>query len=88
MRSLELVARACLGIEGGELATAERAARSLIDLAPYRESGHRLLMEALSARGNGAEALVVYEHLRLALRDELGAAPSASTQALHRQLLS
>ena len=87
VRSLELVGRACVSIGGGELDTAERAARELIELAPYRESGHRLLMEALEARGNTAEALLVYEALRRRLRDELGAAPSSSTQAVHRRLL-
>jgi DNA-binding SARP family transcriptional activator len=44
-------------------------------------------MEALEARGETAEALRVYERLRLQLRDELGIAPSAETQALHRRLL-
>jgi DNA-binding SARP family transcriptional activator len=87
VRSLELVGRACVAIGGGELDTAERAARSLIARAPYRESGHRLLMEALAARGNTAEALLVYDALRRHLREELGAAPSAETQALHRRLL-
>jgi DNA-binding SARP family transcriptional activator len=87
VRSLELVGRACIAIGGGELDTAERTARSLIALAPYRESGHRLLMEALAARGNTAEALLVYDALRTRLRDELGAAPSADTQQLHRRLL-
>ena len=87
VRSLELVGRACVAIGGGELDTAERAARQLIKRAPYRESGHRLLMETLEARGNAAEALLVYEALRRHLRDELGAAPSSSTQALHRRLL-
>ena len=87
IRSLELVGQACVSIGGGELDTAERAARQLIERAPYRESGHRLLMETLDARGNTAEALLVYEALRLRLRDELGAAPSASTQAVHRRLL-
>jgi DNA-binding SARP family transcriptional activator len=86
-RSLELVGRACLEIGGSELDTAERSARTLIAKAPYRESGHRLLMEALAARGNPAEALVVYEELRRRLRDELGAAPGPETQALHRSLL-
>ena len=61
VRSLELVGRACVSIGGGELDTAERAARQLIERAPYRESGHRLLMETLEARGNAAEALLVYE---------------------------
>jgi DNA-binding SARP family transcriptional activator len=87
VRSLELVGRACVAIGGGELDTAERAARALIARAPYRESGHRLLMEALAARGNTAEALLVYDALRRRLREELGAAPSADTQALHRLLL-
>jgi DNA-binding SARP family transcriptional activator len=87
VRALELVAHACVEIGGGELDTAERAARTLIERSPYRESGHRLLMETLEARGNTAEALLVYETLRRRLRDELGAAPSSSTQALHRRLL-
>ncbi len=87
VRSLELVGRACVAIGGGELDTAERAARQLIERVPYHESGHRLLMETLEARGNTAEALLVYEALRRRLRDELGAAPSSSTQALHRRLL-
>jgi SARP family transcriptional regulator, regulator of embCAB operon len=87
VRALELVARACLGIGGAELDTAERSARTLIERAPYREPGHRLLMETLAARGNDAEALVVYEHLRARLREDLGASPSRETQALHRRLL-
>jgi DNA-binding SARP family transcriptional activator len=44
-------------------------------------------MKALGARGNTAEALLVYDALRTRLRDELGAAPSAETQQLHRRLL-
>jgi DNA-binding SARP family transcriptional activator len=87
VRALELVGRACVEIGGGELDTAERAARTLITRTPYRESGHRLLMEALAARGNAAEALLVYEALRQRLRAELGAAPSPQTKELHRRLL-
>ena len=87
VRSLELVGRACVEIGGGELETAERSARTLIDRAPYRESGYRLLMETLAARGNAAEALLVYEALRRRLREDLGVAPSEPTQDLHRRLL-
>jgi SARP family transcriptional regulator, regulator of embCAB operon len=87
LRSLELVAEACLGIGGGELDTAERAARTLVVQAPFRESGHRLLMQVLDARGNRAEALQAYEELRTLLRDELGASPAPATQAVHRRLL-
>jgi DNA-binding SARP family transcriptional activator len=87
LRSLEVVGRACLGIGGAELDTAERSARTLLALAPYREAGHRLLMQTLASQGNSAEALLVYEELRQRLRTELGAAPSAQTQELHRSLL-
>ena len=64
-----------------------RAGRELTRLEPYRESGWRILMEALAAEGNLAEALAAYERLRGLLREELGIAPSAPTQALHRELL-
>lgn len=86
-RALECDAAASLGIGGSEVAAAERDARRLIELAPYRESGYRLLMDALARRGNSAEALLVYESLRTLLRDELGAVPSPISQALHRRLL-
>jgi len=45
-------------------------------------------MSALAAEGNQAEALVVYDGLRRLLREELGTAPSAPTQELHRRLLA
>jgi DNA-binding SARP family transcriptional activator len=86
-RALELTAHACLGVGGAELDTAERSARRLVGAAPFRESGYRLLMQILAARGNTAEALLVYDDLRCRLRDELGAAPSAETQTLHGSLL-
>ena len=54
----------------------------------FRETGHRLLMEALAATGNVAEALQVYDELRCLLRDELGVAPAAEVQALHQRLLA
>lgn len=87
LRSLELAGLAALRIGGTELATAERAAARIVALAPLRESGTRLLMEAAAARGNRADALVAYDELRLRLREQLGAAPSPETQALHRTLL-
>jgi DNA-binding SARP family transcriptional activator len=88
LRSLELAANASLRIGGGELDTAERSARALVQRAPFRESGYRCLMEVLAARGNRAEALNVYEQLRTLLREELGAAPSPATHELHRALLN
>jgi SARP family transcriptional regulator, regulator of embCAB operon len=87
LRGLECFAAAGLGLGGPALAQAEERARMLTEFAPYRESGHRILMEALAERGNVAEALRAYERLRVLLREELGAAPSPAVQAVHRRLL-
>ncbi|HEX5621410.1 MAG TPA: AAA family ATPase, partial [Solirubrobacteraceae bacterium] len=65
----------------------ESAARELVARAPYRESGYRLLMQALAAAGNVAEALRVYDQLRVLLRDELGITPAPEIVALHQRLL-
>ena len=78
LRGLECFAAAGLGLGGPALAQAEERARMLTELAPYRETGHRILMEALERRGNVAEALRAYERLRVLLREELGIAPSPS----------
>lgn len=87
LQALECDGVASLHIGGSEVAAAERDARRLVRLAPHRESGYRLLMRALERKGEGAEALLVYEQLRTVLRDELGATPSPLSQALHRHLL-
>ena len=87
LRGLECFAAAGLGLGGPALAQAEERARMLTALAPYRETAHRILIEALERRGNVAEALRAYERLRVLLRKELGIAPSPTLQAVHRRLL-
>ena len=85
--ALEAYAAACLGLGGTELAGAERAARRLLEHNPLRETGYRLLMQALAARGNVAEALHVYERARTVLRDELGVPPGPAIHEIHVALL-
>jgi DNA-binding SARP family transcriptional activator len=87
LRGLECFAAAGLGLGGPALAQAEERARMLTELAPYHETGHLILLEALERRGNVAEALRAYERLRVLLREELGIAPSPTLQAVHRRLL-
>jgi len=87
VRGLESFAAARLGLGGSALGQAEECGRRLIELAPYRETGHRILMEAYERRGNVAEALLVYERLRRLLRDEIGIAPSQAVQTVYRRLL-
>ena len=45
-------------------------------------------MRALAGQGNSAEALVVYEQMRVRLREELGAIPGPELQTLHGELLN
>src|SRR4051794_2340496 len=87
VEALEAAASAGAALGGAELAGAERAARAAVEAAPFRESARAALMEGLRAGGNVAEALRVYEDLRVVLRDELGATPGARVMALHERLL-
>jgi DNA-binding SARP family transcriptional activator/tetratricopeptide (TPR) repeat protein len=85
--ALEVIGRAGLVMGGTQLQSAERAARNLIEAEPYRESGYVILMDALAARGNVAEAMRVFDRLRTLLRDELGTSPSPDAIAAHERLL-
>jgi len=71
----------------GDAAAAERIARRLVERAPYRESAHAALMEALAAQGNVAEAVLAYDRLVRLLRDDLGTLPAPGIAALHERLL-
>lgn len=88
LRAEECVGAIGLGMGGGELDAALRAGRRLIAAAPLHESGYRLLMEAYERRRDRGHALLVYDRLRVTLRDDLGTAPSADLQELHAQLLA
>lgn len=88
VRALELFATSALRLGDSALGAAERSARDLVEAAPYRETGHRILMEVLAVQGNKAESLLVYERLRRLLRDELGVDPSPAVQEVYARLLA
>ena len=85
--ALEAYAASCLGIGGTELPGAERAARRLLERSPLRETGYVLLMDALAAQGNVAEAMRVYDRARTTLDQELGITPGRAIQQAHARLL-
>jgi SARP family transcriptional regulator, regulator of embCAB operon len=87
LRALEAYGAATLGTGGTELPAAIRAGRELTRLAPLRESGYQLLMRALAAKGDVAQALGVHADLCRTLRDELGVSPSPATQIVFESLL-
>lgn len=88
LRALECRAASGLALGGSHLSATERAARQLIEAAPYRETGHRFLMQALADRGCVAEALRVFDGVRVLLQEQLGVAPSAGLRTLHERLLN
>jgi DNA-binding SARP family transcriptional activator len=86
-RLMSVMVRTGLELGGSELQDAVRWSERLIEREPFRESAYAMLMEVHAARGDVAEALMVYERLRRLLSSELGVPPSASVAALHRRLL-
>jgi SARP family transcriptional regulator, regulator of embCAB operon len=85
--ALEAYAASCLGIGGTELPGAERAARRLLERSPLRETAYALLMNALAAQGNVAEAMRTYDRARTTLDRELGIIPGRAIQEAHARLL-
>ncbi|MFJ6673077.1 BTAD domain-containing putative transcriptional regulator [Actinosynnema sp. NPDC091369] len=72
------------------LGRAEAAAARLTGLRaahPLHERVAALLMDALAAQGRQAEALIVYERVREALADVLGADPGTALRERHLRLL-
>jgi DNA-binding SARP family transcriptional activator len=84
MQALEAIGEA--EIDRHRADEAERVGRKLITADPLRESGYRLLMRALAAGGNPAQAGRVMDECRAALGAG-GASPSAATEKVYRGVL-
>jgi DNA-binding SARP family transcriptional activator/Flp pilus assembly protein TadD len=81
-----LAAAAGLASDRGDAEAALSLGRRLVDLDPYREPSHRLLMRLHAAAGDRAAALTQYRACRQLLQAELGVAPSPQTEALAAEL--
>jgi adenylate cyclase len=66
--------------------TAIATALQLLAIDTAREETHRLLMRLYAETGQRAQALRQYQVCREALSRELGVAPDAETEELHRQV--
>jgi DNA-binding SARP family transcriptional activator len=78
LQALELMVQADLALRRHE--EAEYVARRIVGLEPLRESAYRLLVRALLAGGNRAQAQRVVAECRRVLRRDLGVLPSAETE--------
>ena len=89
LHDIELQALEALGdaeLDQARPDEAERVARRLIARDALRESGYRLLMRALAASGNRAQAVRVMDECREALATA-SASPSEDTERVFRQVL-
>jgi DNA-binding SARP family transcriptional activator len=86
VRALEVRARVALANDDPVGAAGD--AGIVVELEPYRETAHVLLMQAHVASGNPAEALAAYETLRERLADDLGTQPTPETEAVFLDVLS
>ena len=68
--------------------TTRAAARRLIEVDPYNETGHRVLMRLFAEEGEPTRVREVYRGLEQRLRDELGAEPDPATTELLGSLLN
>jgi DNA-binding SARP family transcriptional activator/tetratricopeptide (TPR) repeat protein len=61
--------------------------RDLVAREPLNENAHALLMTALAGAGRPADALVVFEDLRIRLDEQLGVRPGPQLSSVHLQVL-
>jgi DNA-binding SARP family transcriptional activator len=83
----QLLAKRCRsGLETGNWAASVNDARRLVEIEPFREEGHRLLMRALDGAGRRAEALQQFHRFSGLLRKELDVGPDPETAALYHAI--
>jgi len=83
-----LLAVGRLQVAAGRHQAAAAAFRRAVAHEPLNESAHRELMNCWVRLGETARAVRHYEELAGVLRDQVGVAPAAETEALYRRLLA
>jgi len=83
-----LLATGRLQAAAGRHQAAAAAFRKAVAHEPLNESAHRELMNCWARLGETARAVRHYEELVGVLREQVGVAPAAETEALYRRLLT
>jgi DNA-binding SARP family transcriptional activator len=83
-----LLATGRLQVAGGRHQAAAASFRKAVAHEPLNESAHRELMTCWARLGETARAVRHYEELAGVLREQVGVAPAAETEALYRRLLT
>lgn len=72
----------------GHLEDALATVRQLLELMPWHEEAHALLMRLLAQNGQRSAALAQYDLLTTILMDEFGVGPTAQTDELYDQIVA
>lgn len=83
-RAAVVTARAWLG--AGDPDFAMHFARGAVEIAPYREDGWRLLLEAHGHRDDTAAVAATFDEMTTAFEADLGMSPHPETFTLYRRL--
>src|SRR5271167_1112513 len=83
-----LLATGRMQVAAGRHQAAAAAFRKAVAHEPLNESAHRELMNCWARLGETARAVRHYEELAGVLREQVGVAPAAETEALYRRLLA
>lgn len=82
-----LICLSVAALDSDDTSLAGQLAIDAVARQPFREIGHRQLMQVELAQGQRAEALRVYQRCRALLVEELGVGPSAETERLYLEAL-
>jgi DNA-binding SARP family transcriptional activator len=83
-RAAVVTARAWSGAGDPELAV--HFARGAVNVAPYRETGWRVLLEAFGRCGDSAAVAEAFDEMTALFEGELGVSPHPETFSLYRRL--
>lgn len=73
-------------IQRGDYAQAQRYAQRLLDLEPWHEAAHSLMIQLHTLNGRRTEALAQYETYRRLMQQELGVPPAPELTAQYDRL--
>jgi ATP/maltotriose-dependent transcriptional regulator MalT/two-component SAPR family response regulator len=81
-----LNALAKIAFKGKKWSNASKYTSEILQIDPFREDAHRLLMKTFAAQGKRAQVLEHFENLKENLRKELGITPSLETKRTFEEL--
>lgn len=83
-RVLNALAKIAVGEK--KWSNALKLSNEILEIDPYREDAHRLMMRVFAAQGKRSSVVEQYENLQKLLKTELGVTPAPETRKLFQEL--